>query len=174
MPFPEWRAGQRVTAALLNSGKLEFVTNSAGAQTNTTTTMAAATDLIFAVEANARYWIMIEAAYNAPITDANGDIKFEWTAPAGATMGRNVIALATTVPTTNLDSNVAMIRRGTGTDQVAGGTNSVASAFTVYHEVVDLQVGSTAGNVQFQFALNAGAGTATLQGDSMIWYQRID
>jgi hypothetical protein len=173
MPYPSFRAGQRVTAALLNAGKMEFVTNSAGAQTNTTTTMADATDLVFAAEANSRYKVTALISYNAPIADANGDIKFEWTAPSGASMGRNVIALSTSLASTNLDSNVAMLRRGTGTDQVAGGSGGGGSSFSLYMETVDLVVGGTAGDVQFRFALNAGTGTATLQADSVIYYQRI-
>jgi len=168
MPYPEFQAGQRITAALLNAGKMEFVTNAAGAQTNTTTTMANATDLSFAVTVNSRWWIMTEIAYDAPTAT---DAKFAWTAPAGATMGRNIISQAAGT-TTNIDTNAILIRRGTGTAQAVGGPNGTTSAFSVHTEIVDLQVGSTAGTIQFQFAANA-AGTATLQADSMIWYQQV-
>lgn len=168
MPYPVFTAGQRITASELNKGKLEFVTNSSGAQTNATTTFANATDLVFTVESSARYWIHVLIGYDAPTAT---DIKFDWSMPSGATTARNCeyLALATT---TNIDSNMAKIRRGATTAVAAGGPNSVANAFSVYEEVVDLQT-SSGGSAQFRFAANA-AGTATLQGDSIIYYQRID
>jgi hypothetical protein len=169
MPYPTFLAGQTITAALLNAGKLEFVTNAGGTQTNATTTFADATSLVFAVEANSRYKVHALIAYDAPLAT---DAKFAWTAPAGASMGRNTIGAASTLAATNLDTNASFIRRGTGTAVVAGGAASVANAFTVYEEIVDVQVSTTAGNLQFQFASNA-AGTTTLQGDCVIWYQRI-
>jgi hypothetical protein len=167
MPYPTLTAGQKVTAALLNAGKLEFVTNAAGAQTNATTTFADATDLGFAVEAGARYQIHVLVSYDAPTAT---DIKFDWSMPSGATTARNCeyLALATT---TNIASTVAKIRRGATTAVSAGGPNAVANAFSVYEEITDLQTVS-AGTAQFRFAANA-AGTATLQSDSIIYYQRI-
>jgi hypothetical protein len=166
MPYPEWFAGQTITAALLNAGKMEFVTNTATA-TNSTTTMADVPGLGFAVTANSRWWVMAEIAYDGPTTD----VKFAWTAPSGATMGRNIISQAASTAT-NVDTNAIFIRRGTGTAQTVGGPASVASAFSVHSEIVDLQVGSTAGTAQFQFAEVAG-GTATVQADSMIWYMQV-
>jgi hypothetical protein len=168
MPFPLFLAGQRVTAALLNTGKLEFVTNSAGAQTNATTTMTDATNLGFSVTANSRWWAMLVIAYDAPTAT---DAKFAWTSPVGVTMARNITSQAAGT-TTNIDTNAILIRRGTGTAQAVGGPASTASAFSVHTEICDIQVGATAGTMQFQFAANA-AGTATLQSDSMLWYQQV-
>jgi hypothetical protein len=147
---------------------MEYVTNAGGAQTNATTTMADATSLGFAVEANARYMVTALISYDAPTAT---DIKFEWTGPAGVTMNRNVLGLAIGTAD-NMSSSFMAIRRGTGTDQTAGGPNGTTSAFSVYVEHVDILTSSTAGTAQFRFAANA-AGTATLQGDCMIYYQRI-
>jgi hypothetical protein len=173
MPYPSWTAGQRITAALLNAGKTEYVQNSAGAQTNATTTLANATGLVFAVEANAKYMVTALISFDSPIAT---DIKFAWTAPAGASMGRNIISQSTTT-TTNMDTNAIFVRRGTGTAQTVGGPNGgggapTATTFSIHTEIIDLVVSSTAGNAQLQFAANA-AGTATLQADSIIYYQRI-
>jgi len=167
MPYPTFTAGQRITASVLNAGKLEFVTNAAGAQTNATTTFANITDLVFAVEASARYQIHVLIGYDAPTAT---DIKFDWSMPSGASTNRNCeyLALATA---TNIASTMAKIRRGATTAVQVGGPNAVANAFSVYEEVTDLQT-SSAGNAQFRFAANA-AGTATVQGDSIIYYQRI-
>lgn len=167
MPYPVFTAGQRVTAALLNAGKVEFVTNAAGAQTNATTTLANATDLVFSVDSSARYLIHVLVAYDALV---GVDIKFDWSMPSGATTARNCEYLALTTAT-NIDSNMAKIRRGATTAVQAGGPSAVNNAFSVYEEVVDLQTFS-AGTAQFRFAANA-AGTATLQGDGVIYYQRI-
>lgn len=167
MPYPVWTAGQRVTAAGLVAGKREFVTNSGGAQTNATTTMTNATGLSFTADANARYWLMALIAYDAPTAT---DIKFDWTGPTGVILNRNVMSLNAGTAT-NIDSNVVKIRRATGFDAVAGGPNAVANAFSLHQEIGDL-ITQTGGTVQFRFAANA-AGTATLQADSFIYYQRI-
>jgi len=174
MPYPTVLAGQRVTSTMLNAGKMEFVTNSAGSQDNTSTVFINAVDLVFPVEASSRYFVHALICYNAPEPVANGDINFEWTGPSGATMDRNVISPALGM-TTNIDTNIQMIRRGIGTDVRSGGTTApgTATAFTVHEEVCNLVVSTTAGNVQFRFALGAGVGTATLQADSFIYYQRI-
>jgi hypothetical protein len=168
LPYPQFQAGQRITAALLNAGKMEFVTNAAGAQTTTSTSLVDATDLVFAVEANGRYKIDLAAAFGGATTV---DGICAWTAPTGSTMGRNIISMAQGA-TSNEDANAVLIRRGTGTLQEFGTTNS-ANSFTVHRELIDLQVGSTAGDVQFQFGVDL-TGTITLQADSMIWYQRVE
>jgi hypothetical protein len=170
MPYPEILAGQTVTAALLNAGRWEYVTNDAS-QTNATTTFANATDLSFAVEADSRYRARALIAYDAPIDSANGDVNFQWTGPADVNMTRRITAPALAA-TTNIDTNLMSVARALGTDVRVGGTASTDNAFSLYEDVMDITV-ITAGTIQLQFALGAGAGTATLQADSMIWYQRI-
>jgi hypothetical protein len=168
MPYPVWTAGQRVTAAGLVAGKMEFVTNSGAAQTNTTTTMANANNLSFTVDSNARYWIMALIAYDAPTAT---DAKFDWSGPTGAILNRNVMSLDAGTAT-NIDSDGAKVRRPLSFDAVAGGPNATANAFSVYQEISDL-ITQTGGTLAFRFAANA-AGTATLQADSFIYYQRIE
>ena len=172
MTYPNWLAGQTITAALLNSGKPEYVTNSGGAQTNATTTLADATGLGFAVEAGAVYFIQARISFDSP---AATDAKAAWTVPSGATMGRNIITLDDST-TSNLDSNVAMVRRGNATAQTIGGQNGgggapTPTAFSVHLEDIYLTT-VDAGTVQFQFA-SVAAGTTTLQADSLIIYTRI-
>lgn len=165
--YPNFLAGQRVTAALLNRGKPQYAINSGGAQTNATTTLANATDLSFAAEANSIYFVQLRLAYDAPTAT---DIKIAWSVPAAATMARNVIGQAAGT-TTNIDTNAILIRRGAATQQTVGGPNAVSSAFSTYFEDVWL-ITSSAGTVQLQFAA-AAAGTATLQGDSIIVYTQM-
>lgn len=171
MPYPSFLAGQKVTAALLNAGNVEFVTNSGGAQNTTLTTFVDVTGLGFAADANAQYRAGALIAYDAPVDSANGDVNFQWTGAVDTTMSRHIIAPALAA-TTNIDTNVMAIRRALGTDVRVGGTGSTANAFTVYEDMMDITM-VTAGTIQLQFALGAGVGTATIQADSMIWYQRI-
>jgi hypothetical protein len=170
VPYPTVLAGQRVTSAMLNAGKMEFVTNSGGAQTNTSTTPVDATGLGFPVEASSRYLVHVVVSYDS--TAADDDIRFDWTMPSGGNVDRNCIYLAVGA-TTNIDSNIGMVRRGTATDVVAGGTAGVDSAFSVYEEICNMTVSTTAGTAQFRFGLGTAPGTATLQADSVIYYQRI-
>ncbi len=167
MPYPVWTAGQRVTAGGLIAGKMNFVTNSAGDQTNATTTMANATGLSFAVEDNARYWMLALISYDAPTAT---DIQFDWAGITGAILNRSTMGLALGT-TTNINSNVLKVRRKASDDNEAGGPNAVANAFSVYVEEVDMLT-QTGGTVNFRFSANA-AGTATLKGDSIIYYQRV-
>lgn len=173
MTYPKILAGQTVTTALLNAGKWELATNPAGSQDNTLTTFVDATGLGFAVEANSRYRARAVIAYNAPEPDINGDINFQWTGPVDVNMSRYVVGLAL-ANTTNIDANLMSVRRALGTDVRVGGTTApgTANAFTIYEDMLDITV-ITAGTIQLQFALGAGAGTATVQADSMIYYQRI-
>jgi hypothetical protein len=171
MTYPKILAGQTVTAALLNAGQRQMVTNSGGSQATTLTTFVDITSLGFAVEANARYFARTLVAYDAPVDSANGDVNFQWTGPGDATLTRRITGLELAA-TTNIDANLMSVARDMGTDVRVGGTGSTANAFTIYEEVIDLRV-VTAGTVQLQFALGAGVATATIQADSVIYYQRV-
>ncbi len=170
MAYPTVLAGQTVTASMLSAGRREFVTNTA-AQNSTSTVFADATSLGFAVAANSRWLAHALIAYNAPIDSANGDVNFQWTGPVDVVMSRHIVA-PELAATTNIDTNVMMVRRALGTDVRVGGTGGTDNAFSVYEDILDITV-ITAGTIQLQFALGAGAGTATVQADSMIWYQRV-
>ncbi|GAA3223296.1 hypothetical protein [Actinocorallia longicatena] len=162
MPYPEFRAGQRVTALLLNKGRPEYIYNAAP-QTNATTTPADITDLGFWGEAGGVYDVKARVAYDAPTAT---DAVFRWFVPGDGVMQRNIIA-QTAGTTTNIDSNMIAIRRGGTTAQIVGAPNGVASAFSVYLEDSILRMGGTAGWVPLQVNANA-AGTVTVQGDSYL------
>lgn len=175
MTYPKVLAGMTVTAALLNAGKVQKVTNSAS-QDTTLTTFVDATNLGFAVEANSRYKARALIAYNAPPSNTDGDINFQWTGPAGVTMTRRITGLALT-NTTNIDANLMSVARALGTDVRVGGTTApgTANAFTLYEDIMDIMV-TTAGTIQLQFAvgvITTPVITVTVQADSMIWYQRV-
>lgn len=173
MTYPKILAGMTVTAALLNAGKVQKVTNAA-AQNTTLSTFVDATDLGFAVEANSRYKARALIAYNAPVSNTDGDINFQWTGPVDVTMTRRITGLAVT-NTTNIDANLMNVARSLGTDVRVGGTAGTDNAFTIYEDVMDITV-TTAGTIQLQFAVGVITTppiTATVQADSVIYYQRI-
>ncbi len=170
MPYPVVVTGQRVTSAMLNAGNVEFVTNAAGSQASTSATVVNVTDLVFPIEANARYYVRALISFTCAAT---GDgFRVRWVVPSGATMGRNVIAPAAG-STTGIDTNVMMVRRGAATEVVAGGTLIPTTQPAVHEEIIDLVTSSTAGTAQLQFGIGTAPGTATVQADCMIYYQRV-
>jgi hypothetical protein len=171
MTYPKILAGQTVTAALLNAGRREYVTNSAGSQSTTLTTFVDVTGLTFTGEANARYYVHALVAYDAPVDSANGDVNFQWTGPVDAGMSRHIVA-PELAATTNIDTNVMSVRRAIGTDVRVGGTAGTANAFSIYEDMIDLTM-ITAGAITLQFAVGAGVATATIQADSFVYYQRV-
>lgn len=158
--YPTWAAGQRVTAALLTSMQMQMIQGTG--TTNATTTLADAPGYVLAAEANASYYLRLVTSFDAPVAT---DIKFAWTAPAGASMTRSILA-PQAGNATNLNTAVMMIRRSTGTVDQVGGPAGVANAFTTYLEDILLST-TTAGNVQLQFAAFA-AGTATINSGFII------
>ncbi|MCD0450760.1 hypothetical protein LO762_16405 [Actinocorallia sp. API 0066] len=166
MPYPNFRAGQIVTAALLNAGKPEY-TMTSGDQANTTTTVADILGLGFWALANAHYLCELWIAYDAPTAT---DAKFQWWSANGA-MERNILALETGT-TTNVNSNMMAIRRGPGTAQAVGGPGGTANGYSVYHETSMLHTAGTDGWVTAQFAANA-SGTATVRDSSLLVYTRL-
>lgn len=170
MPYPSFSAGQRVTAALLNAGKLEKVTKGS-AQNSTTTTLADITSLLFTCEAGAVYIMHVEVAYDSPTAN---DIKFDWTVPTGGSMARSISALGTgATDNSGAGGSLINIRRGNATAQGGGGTGGTTNAFSTWREHI-VFTSVDAGTVQMRFAMNAGAtGPAIVQAESFFTYQRV-
>jgi hypothetical protein len=127
------------------------------------------------VEANSRYRARALISYDAPLSNTDGDINFQWTGPVDVTVTRRITGLAVT-NTTNIDANLMSVARSLGTDVRVGGTAGTDNAFTLYEDVMDITV-ITAGTIQLQFAVGAITTppiTATVKAASMIWYQRIE
>lgn len=165
MPYPYFRAGQRVTAALLNAGKPE-ITQTSGAQSNATTTVADVLGLGFWALKNKLYKCEVWVTYDA----ATGvDAKFQWWSNGG-TMHRHVIAIAQSA-TRSDGSDVMMIREAAATPRPVGGVGGIPGD-PVYHETSLLMSSGSDGWVTLQFAAQS-AGTVTIRDGSFLIYTEL-
>lgn len=169
MPFyPAWTAGQRVTAALLTAMQPIVVVKSSDTARTSTTTLAADPHIVVPVSASATYLLDGYIEFDG-IFGGTGDIKFDWTIPAGATLRWGPLGNASGDTTqkyaANSAANSSVLTAGTyGT----GGTRSAASPRGY------VTVGGTAGNLQLRWAQNTSSATATtVYAGSWIRLQRI-
>lgn len=171
MPYPDWKAGQRITAGLLRAGLLyEVQQGSDLTVTNSATKVD--TGLSIPLEVGATYQFMALIVAQAPVAN---DFSISWTIPSGASMIRhghgvgqgNNAGGATSVDAAffGVANNAASLAPG----GVAAGTNEsyIESGYVI--------CGSTAGVAMLQFAQRSvGAGTAAVLRDiSRMYYQRV-
>lgn len=158
MPYPDWRAGQRVTAALLAAAQPATVVKAASQPVTSSTTLVNDNHLLLAVAANATYaltgFLDYDGAFGA------GGLKVGWTLPFSATLRwglrGNVVADTTQKFAANTVTQASTLSVGTyGT----GGSHSSA------HLIGHLTVGSTAGSVQLRWAQDASNAVATTMWD---------
>lgn len=158
MPVVEWKAGKRVTAADLTKMQTQVIRPTASQTLNNTTTLTDDPALFFALEADAQYVVEIYAVFSH--ANAAADVRFDWTAPAGAT-GRNFALCATSNAATftgvtdaralllaNSFSSVVGSQGGTGVDQYVMSLGPVSTA-------------GTAGDVQFRWGQNTATAANT-------------
>lgn len=156
MSPPVWSPGQVLAAADVNSWFIPLAAYKTSDQNiASSTTLTNDTVLFVPVAANSFYWFQSVLHYKGGASGAS-DLKWQWTVPAGATLryAANYLSTAFTVQV--------------GAEQVAAspngaGTNGTSNVFTVQMSG-HLAVGSTAGNLQLQWAQNTSNGTATTVG----------
>jgi len=122
-------------------------------------------DLVVAVAANAAYWFSCVLFYKGG-TNTSSDFKWQWTAPAGATLryAADYLAVSTTA-----QIGVQLL----GTDVKSACTTGVGNVFSV-RMTGSLIMSSTAGSLQLQWAQNTSNATATTVGPgSVLALQRI-
>jgi hypothetical protein len=144
-------AGARITASAMQGIAPLAVVKPTDQSVTSSTTLVNDNALVVAVAASASYLFFCYLDYEGA---SAGDLKYEWTVPASATLRFGQIgqttASAATVASTNSDSTVYAI----GTDAAA-----TLNAVTMIGSLV---VSSTAGNLQLQWAQNASSATATI------------
>lgn len=123
----------------------------------TGTTLVDADDLYFFVQSGGIYHIKARLAFGASTA---GDIRVNWTVPGTSIMERYVIAPAVGL-TTNIDTNVTMIRRGAATQQTGGGSGGTANNYTAWWEDIVLYA-DAGGRVQLAFAQGTADATPTI------------
>lgn len=173
--YPQVRAGQKVTGALLES-MLPLTVRKTSDTSRTSTTPSADPELQVAVEANAVYVMRgILYVYASVITD----LQLDWSAPTGSDGSWGAVALPEENLTTPAPSNSAAVKtvgtvtitnaRAYGVDAAGAG-----SPGTIHVQSL-LITGSTAGTYSVDWSVQSGAPAATLtmMTDSYITLQRI-
>jgi hypothetical protein len=153
LPVPTWVPGQVLSASDVNTWFVPLaVVKGADTARTTTTTLANDPDLVLAVAATSTYRFECWVRYTAA---AGGDLKFQWTAPAGAALkysslhnegggtGFNNSDVVYALPDV-----VFIIGAGTGSERA-------------FHMFGTLNIAGTAGNLQFQWAQNTSSASAT-------------
>lgn len=167
MPYPDWRAGQKITADLL-AGMQTYLVEQGSNLSVTSSTAFVDSDIVIPLEENAIYEYHLCISYSA---GTGGDANIEWTVPSGATMLRSGQGLGQSVSTAQTDADRSFSARGAaGTDFGFGGTGSTAA----FEEHGTIECGSTSGNAVLQWSQRVSNATATtLLGSTFCTYRRI-
>jgi hypothetical protein len=160
-----WSAGETLTAANFNThirdnlnavGPTIARARTTGDVTNSTTTLANLTGISFAIGASEIWTVQLHGIVNI---DATGDYKSNWTVPSGATGHHWTVA-----------ASVGGTRQDFTTATVLGVTATTDYGVDEYATVVN---STTAGTVQFQFALNAATGSDTWRANAFMLATRL-
>lgn len=149
--FPVITAGEVVTSPLLQSMLVQRAIKTSNTSRSTNTTLTADPVLTIPVVASATYDFELSLLYNGAATNA-GDLKFQLSAPSGATFAGWDLAvtnpLGTGIGSVTLSTVVVSYGNGTGNPL---GCMVSGTLFT----------SGTAGNLVLNWAQNTSSGTAT-------------
>lgn len=167
MVYPDWRAGQIITADLLLAMNVYEVEQGADQSVTSSTTLQD-TNLVIPVESNAVYEYRLLLSYTAATA---GDAQIAWTVPTSATMSRRGHGLGQSVATSQTDADRSFSAVGAaGTAFGFGATGSTAS----FLEIGRIETSSNAGNATMQFAQRVSNATpSTLLAASRLFYRRV-
>lgn len=161
--FPNYTAGQRLTAADLQAGQYLVVQKVVTTTRASTTAIADDPELSFQLAANAQYLIEFFLHY-AAVDLAKIDVA--WTVPSGASGNRGVRGLASTVSDSSgapAGGGAGSLRSGVhgfGTEVTYGTRNSNTLQCLATEE--SLVTTSSAGTCAVQWAQNASSTTGTV------------
>jgi hypothetical protein len=169
--WPTILAGQKITADLLTSMIPTTVTKTSVSD-KTNTTLTDDPELSIPVEAGATYIIRMEIIASGLLA---AGFKTAWSVPTGTSNLRRVLGPGTSASNGNAD-DIAM-RMGChlfATPVTYGAARNSAGAQFHVVETANVTIGSTAGNVTFQWAQTTANATASrVWNGSFIWMQRI-
>jgi hypothetical protein len=146
-------AGARITAAMLRAVSPNAAYKGSNQSVVSSTTVVNDNALFVPVLANGVYLFEAFISYSG-FTRGVSDLKMNWAAPSGSVLNWMPMFLNT--------SGTLVAAGGNGLGAVIqAGTNGVSNNFTVTG-LGTLSVGSTAGNMQLQWAQNTSSTTATM------------
>ena len=153
MAIPTWVTGEVLTASDVNEWFVPLlVVKAADESITSSTAMQNDNELVLAIPANATFVFDCYLNWEGGI---GGDIKWQWTGPAGYTLRYTA---AYRDPSTN-NANVGTGSTGGTVNQAGGNGAGSLRAVMMNGSVV---TSSTAGNLQLQWAQNSSSGTATI------------
>jgi hypothetical protein len=156
MPYPVWTAGQTITAQMLIDMQWHTVEQALDQDVTSSTTLVDSGIVIPGV-ANATYRYKLRVRFQS---SAVADIKFAWSVPSLATMGRFLAGPGTSATGGNANFTTTSWRWLTATTESAIGGGG-ASVSGLYIEDGEIVMSSTAGNVTLRFAQNTSEATTT-------------
>jgi len=151
--YPNILAGQRITAALLNSMQPQTVIKPSDQSVTSSTTLVNDNDLVAAVVASATYIFACYLDYEGG-TQGSSDLKWQWALPSGATLRYQNIGVGT-------GGGAVTGATCTGATIVAFGTSGAASLVAA-SMTGTLVMSTSPGFLQFKWAQNTSSGTATI------------
>ena len=171
--YPTFRAGKKVTGALLESIKPVTVRKLSDTA-RSTTTVADDPELQFSVEANAVYRMEGVLYFNGSVAT---DIEIDWSAPSGSDGSWAAIGMPQTETATpdTFNSNMSSTGTTTITSSRAYGVddNGTGSPSTLHVRSL-LITGSSAGTYALAWSVQpTEVGTITMLADSFLYLQRI-
>lgn len=150
MPFPDWRAGAKVTSATLALQQVNILQPTSTQTVTSSTAFVNDAALVFALSANATYVVEVCAIFLTASTAP--DVKTDWTVPAGATgtkMGVGSTAVAASF-TSGADTRASFTANPFTTPNVY----QLGTVAQYLWETAVVITAGTAGNVQFRWAQN--------------------
>ena len=167
MPIPTFAANGVIASDDANQWFVPLVAFKAADQSVTSsTTLVNDTALFIAPRINCTYWMEMYVDYEGG-TNGSSDLKGQFTVPGAAALNYSEIHNSASGATT-----VAMGQRAAAATFVAG-TNGAGNLLTLECKGT-LQMSSTVGNLQFQWAQNGTSGTSTIvHAGSVLMLRRI-
>lgn len=169
-----YAAGDKPTAAQLNAMLPRWAIKTADESVNsgsTGTTLQNDDTLLVAVDANATYKVDLHLLASQAAAGAI-DLKTAWTFPTGCTLDLIVVAPHTAWPpavATDLETEWATWQNVTSSPSGTISFGTVNGTVFSYHVRGTIRVGSTAGNLQFQWAQNtSSASNVTVKSGSSL------
>lgn len=170
MAFPDYVAGQLLTADDLNQRAWKLVTKSATQSKTSDTSAGDVTDMTIPVLAGQLYEYELNLLYQAGDV---GDIAVSWTLPTTMAMQRAVVGYAAAIAAGGTTAGGAVVLRST--TAISGVTVGGTGNPNVYKESGFTTIAATVnGNMQLQYAQAVSNATATqVLLNSFLRYRRI-
>ena len=155
MPIPTWTANQVLASDDINQWFVPLAAYKAADQSVTSSsTLVNDTALVLTPRINCVYWMELYVSYEGG-TNGSADLKAQFTVPAGAA----IIYAETHNSSAAIGTVVTGLKAAAST--LTAGTNGAGSVQPLF-ATGTFTMGTTPGNLQFQWAQNTPSATATI------------